>query len=157
MKNPAYRFRARETYTPKVAQIQDELSTRLIANIYNADARSTWPVDVKPGIPEKVGNEYHVPFEVSFAPEITLLPEGDNLAGKIAVYVVVGNGSGTSAVVKNFHAVKVPVDAEEDFREKRMTYKAVITMTPGENTLSVAIVDQATNTAGFGRAKVVIP
>jgi hypothetical protein len=52
----------------------------------------------------------------------------------------------------NAHAVKVPSDAEDDFREKKLTYKAVILMTPGENTLSVGIVDQASKNAGFARA-----
>jgi len=60
-------------------------------------------------------------------------------------------------VIKNVHAIKVPSDAEDDFREKKLIYKAVIRMTPGENTLSVSIVDQARNRAGLARAKVTIP
>ncbi|HXH39758.1 MAG TPA: VWA domain-containing protein [Thermoanaerobaculia bacterium] len=157
MKNPEYRFRARETYIAKAPVAQDEMSTRVIANIYTMDPRNSWEVHLKPGTPEKEGAEYRVPFELSFAPTITLLPKDADLVGNFAVYVVVGNGSGTSKVIKNVHAVKVPTDAEDDFREKPMTYKAVILMTPGENTLSVAIVDQASNNAGFARAKVVVP
>ncbi len=157
MKNPAYRFRARETYMSKPPVSEDEMGSRVIANIYKADPRSIWEVAVTPGAPEKVGSEYRVPFVVSFAPTITLAPQGENLVGTFTVYVVVGNGSGTSKVIKNGHTVKVPADAEDDFREKRMTYKAVIMMTPGDNTLSVAVVDQANNTAGFAKAKIMIP
>jgi hypothetical protein len=158
MKNPEYRFRARETYLPKApSPAQDEMSSRVIANIYTLDSHNSWEVHLKPGTPEKDGAEYRVPFELSFAPTITLLPKDADLVGNFAVYVVVGNGSGTSQVSRNTHAVKVPTDAEDDFREKPMIYKAVILMTPGENTLSVGIVDQASNNAGFARAKVVVP
>jgi len=135
----------------------DEMSTRVIANIYTMDARNSWEIHLKPGAPEKNGAEYRVPFELSIAPTITLLPKDADLEGNFAVYVVVGNGTGTSKVSRNVHAVKVPTDAEDDFREKPMTYKAAILMTPGENTLSVCIVDQASNNAGFARAKVVVP
>ena len=158
MKNPEYRFRARETYTAKApAAPQDEMSTRVIANLYTTDAHNEWEVSVKPGTPEKQGSEYRVPFEVTMAPTITLAPDDTNLIGNFAVFVVVGNGESTSKVIKNVHAVKVPVDAEDDFREKKITYKATITMTPGQNVLSVAVVDQANNNAGFARAKVVVP
>jgi VWFA-related protein len=157
MKNPAYRVRAREMYMPKATHADDALTTRVIANLYTTEPPTAWQVEVKPGIPEKVGDEYRVPFEVTFAPEITLLPKEGNLAGDFAVYVVAGNGGATSQVLRNVHSVKVPVDAEDDFREKRMTYKAVITMTPGDNTLSVAIVDQVSKKGGFGRATVRVP
>lgn len=157
MKNPEYHFRARETYLPKAPVTLDEMSTRVIANIYTMDARNSWEIHLKPGTPEKNGAEYRVPFELSIAPTITLLPKDADLEGNFAVYVVVGNGTGTSKVSRNVHAVKVPTDAEDDFREKPMTYKAAIMMTPGDNTLSVCIVDQASNNAGFARAKVVVP
>ena len=132
-------------------------STRVIANLYTADAHNAWEISVKPGPPEKQGSEYRVPFEVTMVPTITLVPQGDILIGNFAVFVVVGNGENTSKVIKNVHAVKVPPDAEDDFREKKITYKATISMSPGDNTLSVAVVDQANNNAGFARAKVVIP
>jgi VWFA-related protein len=157
MKNPEYRFRARETYIPNAKPAQDEMSTRVIANLYTADARNAWEISVKPGEPQKDGIEYRVPFEVTMAPTITLVPKDDNLVGNFTVFVVVGNGENTSKVIRNVHAVKVPVDAEDDFREKKITYKATISMTPGDNVLSVAVVDQESKMAGFARAKVVLP
>jgi len=157
MKNPEYRFRARETYIPNAKPAQDEMSTRVIANLYTTDARNAWEISIKPGAPQKEGAEYRVPFEVTMAPTITLAPEGDNLVGNFTVFVVVGNGENTSKVIRNAHAVKVPVDAEDDFREKKITYKATITMSPGDNVLSVAVVDQASKMAGFARAKVALP
>ncbi len=157
MKNPEYRFRARETYIQKPAVKEDEMSTRVIANLYKPDPRNTWEVAVKTGASEKDGDEYRIPIVVTFAPTITLEPEGENLAGNFAVYIVVGSASGTSKVIRNVHAVKVLTDAEDDFREKQMTYKAVIRMSPGENTLSVGIVDQAGSNAGFASTKVVVP
>ena len=157
MKNPEYRFRARETYIPNAKPAQDEMSTRVIANLYTTDSRNAWEISVKPGAPQKEGTDYRVPFEVTMAPTISLAPEGDNLVGNFTVFVVVGNGENTSKVIRNAHAVKVPVDAEDDFREKKITYKATITMNPGDNVLSVAVVDQASKMAGFARAKVALP
>ena len=157
MKNPEYRFRARETYIPNAKPAQDEMSTRVIANLYTTDARNAWEINVKPGAPQKDGAGYRVPFEVTMAPTITLAPNGDNLVGNFTVFVVVGNGENTSKVIRNAHAVKVPADAEDDFREKKITYKATITMNPGDNVLSVAVVDQASKMAGFARAKVALP
>jgi len=157
MKNPEYRFRARETYIPSSKAPQDEMSARVIANLYTTDPHNVWEVSVKPGTPEKQGSEFRVPIEVTMAPTITLAPEGDNLVGNFAVLIVVGNGENTSKVIRNVHAVKVPVDAEDDFREKKITYKATIAMTPGDNVISVAVVDQANKSAGFARAKVAIP
>ncbi|MEA2339663.1 MAG: hypothetical protein QOE82_3670, partial [Thermoanaerobaculia bacterium] len=140
MKNPEYRFRARETYIPSTKPVLDEMSARVVANLYTTDPRNAWEVSVKPGAPEKQGAEYRVPFEVTMAPTITLEPKDDTLVGNFAVFVVVGNGENTSKVIRNVHAVKVPVDAEDDFREKKITYKAAITMTPGDNILSIAVV-----------------
>jgi VWFA-related protein len=157
MKNPEYRFRARETYIPTTKPALDEMSARVIANLYTTDARNAWEISVQPGAPQKDGAEYRVPFEVTMAPTITLEPKDGNLVGNFTVFVVVGNGENTSKVIRNAHALKVPVDAEDDFREKKITYKATITMNPGDNILSVAVVDQASNMAGFARAKVVVP
>ena len=157
MKNPEYRFRARETYLPNAPSTEDEMSRRVTANLYNADPHNTWQVDLRAGKPEKDGDQYKVPFELSFTPTITLVPQDDNLLGNFTVYVVVGSDGRTSKVLKNSHPVKVPVDAEDDFRTKPMTYKAVILMTPGENTLSVGIVDQNSNNSGFAHVKVVVP
>jgi len=157
MKNPDYRFRARETYIANAKPAQDEMSTRVVANLYTTDAGNAWEISVKPGPPQKEGTEYRVPFEVTMAPTITLAPDGDNLVGNFAVFIVVGNGANTSKVIRNAHAVKVPADAEDDFREKKITYKATITMNPGDNILSVAVVDQASKMAGFARAKVALP
>jgi VWFA-related protein len=156
MKNPEYRFRARETYIAKAPSTEDEMGRRVIANIYNADPHNTWQVDLRAGTPEKEGNQYKVPFELSFTPTITLLPQESDLVGNFTVYIVVGSDGRTSKVIKSPHPVKVPSDAEDDFRSKPMTYKAVIMMTPGENTLSVGIIDQNSNSSGFAHVKVVV-
>jgi VWFA-related protein len=157
MKNPEYRFRARETYVAKAPSSEDEMGSRVIANLYNADPRSTWPIDLRAGVPEKEGNQYRVPFELSFTPAITLLPQESDLVGSFTVYIVVGSDGRTSKLIKSPHPVKVPIDAEDDFRTKPMTYKAVIMMTPGENTLSVGILDQNSKNSGFAHVKVVVP
>ena len=154
-KNSQYVIRTRETYATR--STEDEMSNRVIANIYNADQHNTWPVDLRAGTPVKEGNQYRVPFELSFTPTITLLPQESDLVGSFTVYIVVGSDGRTSKVIKSPHPVKVPADAEDDFRTKPMTYKAVIMMTPGENTLSVGILDQNSNNSGFAHVKVVVP
>ena len=154
-KNPQYRARTRETYATKSAQ--DDMSARVIANINNSDARGAWQVELKPGTPVKEGSQYRVPFELSIAPTITLLPQDADLVGSFTVYIVVGSGGRTSKVITSPHPVKIPSEVEDQFRTMPMTYKAVIMMTPGENLLSVGIIDQSSNATGFARAKIVVP
>lgn len=154
-KNPAYSTRTRETYAAK--STEDDIGARVTANINNSDPHGNWKIELKPGSPEKQGNQYRVPFELSIAPTITLLPQEANMAGGFTVYIVVGNGGKTSQVIKSPHPVKIPSEVEEEFRLSPMIYKATVMMTPGENILSVGILDQTSNNTGYARAKIVIP
>jgi len=159
MKNHAYRFRARETYMPKrpAAQVS-EMDARVIANLYTTDSRNAWEIKLTPGTPQKEGTEYRVPFQITMAPTITLAANAADLVGNFAVYVVAGNGGNNSKVTRNVHTLKVPADAEDDFRDKHFSYQATITMTPGNNILSVAVVDLGNESnVGFARANVVVP
>jgi VWFA-related protein len=154
-KNPAYSTRTRETYATK--STEDDIGARVTANINNSDPHGAWKIELKPGSPEKQGSQYRVPFELSIAPTITLLPQDADLAGGFTVYIVVGNGGKTSQVIKSPHPVKIPSEVEDQFRTLPMTYKATVMMTSGENILSVGILDQTSNSTGYARAKIIIP
>ncbi|MEA2166058.1 MAG: hypothetical protein QOK37_4185 [Thermoanaerobaculia bacterium] len=154
-KNPAYSTRTRETYATK--STEDDIGARVTANINNSDPHGNWKIELKPGAPEKQGSQYRVPFELSIAPTITLLPQEANMTGGFTVYIVVGNAGKTSQVIKSPHPVKIPSEVEEEFRLSPMTYKATVMMTSGENILSVGILDQTSNNTGYARAKIVIP
>ena len=152
MKNPQYRARTRETYAPK--STEDQMSDRVIANIYN-ELKGDWKISIITGPPQKDGGRFKIPVLVSLAPTITLLPKDDQLVGAFTLFIAVGNGSGgRSTVTRSPQSLKIPPAAEKQLRSRPMTFNALILMNPGENTLSVGILDQVSNSTGFARAKV---
>ena len=130
------------------------MNDRVIANIYN-EMHGDWKIALVPGTPQKDGGKYKVPVRVSLDPTITLLPQGDQLVGGFTLYIAVGNGSGgRSTVTRSPQTLKIPIAAEKDLRAKPMTFTAMIVMNPGENTLSIAVMDQISSSTGFARAKI---
>ena len=153
-KNPAYRVRSRRTYLPKSSD--EQISDRVIANIYHAGLKSDWPIAFTTGAPKKDGDRVRIPIVITIPATLTLLPQDRQLEGGFDVYVAVGNDEhGMSTVSKIPQPVKLPASEENSFRGKPMTYDTSLIVRPGECTISIAVVDQITNTTGFARATIV--
>jgi VWFA-related protein len=153
LRNPAYSARAKETYTPRSEQ--EAMNERVIANIHS-EMHGQWQVTVAAGTPLRDGSQFKVPIQISMSPTLTLLPKDDQLVGAFTVFIAVGNESGgRSTVTRVPRSLTIPPAAEKDLRAKPMTFGAMIMMSPGENTLSVGILDQISNSTGFSRATVV--
>jgi len=153
-KNPEYRIRSRQSYTPKSAE--DQINDRVVANIYNSTVRSDWPIKIVTGDPQREGERFKIPVEISIAPTVTLLPQEGQLVGGFDVYIAVGtDGGAMSKVSKAAQPIKIPADAESSLRSRPMTYAVPIVVRPGESTLSIAVVDQISGSSGFARAKLV--
>ena len=151
-KNPAYRARARETY--KAKSVEEVLNDRVCANIVT-DVHGDWPIAVKTGAPRKDGNRFRVPVMVALAPNLTLLPRDGKLTGGFTIYIVVGTNDGRrSAISKIPQPVEITPDKEQQLRSKPLTFGMLVTMTPGDNFVSVAAVDQVTSSTGFARTAV---
>jgi VWFA-related protein len=152
-KNPAYRVRSRQSYSPKSSE--DQINDRVVANIYSG-VKSEWPIVVNTGAPEREGDRFRVPVTIMIPPTVTLLPQENQMVGGFDVFVAVGtDGGAMSKVSKSAQPIKIPTTAEKDLRSKPMTYDMSIVVRPGESTLSVGVVDQISNTSGFARTKIV--
>lgn len=153
-KNPAYIVRTRKSWTPKT--LDDQFADRVIANIYSPASGSDFEVQLKTSAPRKEGGNFVVPIEVSFSPAaITFLPVVEGLSGGFSFTVAVGNPQGgLSNVFRKLQSITIKKEEERAFRATPLKYTATLTLRPGENLLSVGILDQVGRTAGFARATI---
>ncbi|HYM61738.1 MAG TPA: VWA domain-containing protein [Thermoanaerobaculia bacterium] len=155
-RNPAYRVRSRQTYVAK--SNEDEMNDRVIANVYGSGIHGEVPVSMEVGSPVRDNDEYLVPLKIHFDSKLTLIPDGADLAGGFNVLVVVGSSAGALSKVSRIpQPVRIPKEKEAWFRANPILFNVSIKMRPGENLLSVGVVDQISNSSGFTRASVVVP
>jgi VWFA-related protein len=154
MKNKEYAARTRRTVSPRDAG--ETMRDRVIANVFRAPEETKWKVAVRAGKPQRAGRgTFTVPIEVRMAPTLTLLPQGNDLAGGYGVYISVGNESGgLSSMFHHVQGVRLAKGDEEKFRAVPIVFTASLTVREGENLLSVGVIDQLTNAAGFARAQI---
>lgn len=155
VKNPEYVVRARQTYAPKTAD--EQIRDRVVANIYSASTKSDWSVSISSSAPQRSGDNFTVPIEVSVPSTLTLLPqEGGKLTGGFAVYIAVGNRQGAlSTISRSLQPVAVPAAEEAAFRKLPITFGLNLTLKPGENMISIAVTDQVSHATGFARTTIV--
>jgi VWFA-related protein len=155
VKNPDYRVRARQSFIVKSSD--EQMSDRTVANLYLPNGASEWPISVRIGKEMKSeGKDVLVPIQVVIPSTLTLLPQEDKLAGGLTMYFATGDAAGrTSTVIRVPESVVIPAAIEQTARAKPMLYQTSLRVRPGENLLSVAIVDQVSGTTGFARAKFV--
>ena len=155
VKRGDYVVRARQTYAPKT--VDEQFSDRVTANVFSATPTPEWPITVRTGKPVPDGKNFKVPVEVTIPSTITLLPQGGNtLAGGFTVYIAVGNESGAlTDVVRRPQPVTVEKAGEAELRREPFRFTLTLTVRPGENWLSIGVVDQVASTTGLGRATIV--
>jgi len=146
--------RARENMILKTAE--DQMSDRVIANLYSDGMPSTWPISVKLGVPREQAGKWVVPVQVVMTSTITLLPQDKSLVGGLTLYFAVGKRDGrTSEVIRKPRQLKIPANAEPLVRAKPMTFTTAIGVSPGESVLSVGVIDQVSGTTGYARTQIV--
>jgi VWFA-related protein len=156
-KNRELRVRSRGSYTPKTSD--EQTSDKVIANLFHEGVKGEMSLGLHVGAPVEHGhNQYRVPIEVSIPPTLILLPQGKDVAGGFTVYIVVGRADGSkSEVKKNAKSIRIPAGDEEEMRKEPWTYATALLVTPGEQTVSVAVVDQVASTIGFAKATFTAP
>jgi hypothetical protein len=146
--------RTRQSLAPKTAE--QEMNDRVIANVLHHGASGDWPVRLTAKTPEKSGDLYKLPITIDIDPKLTLLPQEDKMVGGFVLYIVVGTSTGAmSKVTRTARKIEVPAAAESQFRSKPMSYTLMLSVRPGENIVSVGVVDQVSSVSGFARADVV--
>ena len=155
VKNRSYTVRARQTYAPKSSD--DQIVDRVVANIFTPARENEWAVQLRTGAPQLVEKgKYSVPIEILVPPTLTLLPQGEQLAGGFTVVVAVGNEQGAlSTTFRHPNTIRIKAGEEAGFRREPLSFTATLTVKEGENLLSVGVVDQISNVTGFARATVI--
>jgi VWFA-related protein len=153
--HPEYRVRARQTY---LARTQDEeLNDKVVANIYH-EAKNDLGIQMRTGEPKKQSrNRWLVPLSVAIPPTITLLPDGNDLAGGFSIFIAVGDDNGSmSDVSRIVKQVRIPAAKEAELRKRPLILTVDLSMNGGTHMLSVGVVDQLSNTSGYARKRVVV-
>ena len=153
-RNPAYRVRFRGSVVLKTTD--DQMSDRVIANLFADGGSGEWPITIRTGAPARDGGHFRIPVQVVMPATITLLPQDDKLVGGFVLYFVVGGGGSGKAsdVMRRPQGLGIPPAAEQAIRAKPMTFTTAINVNPGESVLSVGIVDQLSGATGFARTKI---
>jgi len=153
-KDRSLTVRARKTWTAKTAD--EQFADRVVSNIYAPGMKSDFKVAIKAQKPQKQGNAFTVPIEVTFPAGLTLLPQENGLAGGFTFAVAVGNSlGGVSTIFKQPQSISIERAEEAGFRQTPITYTAALKVSHGENIISVGILDQIGRTAGFARMTIV--
>lgn len=153
-KDRSHVVRARKSWTSKTPD--EQFADRVVANIYAPGTKSDFEVRIKTDKPRREGEHFVVPIEVVFPPAMTLLPDDRGLSGGFTFAVGVGNSAGgVSTVFRQPESISIERAEEAGFRRTPITYTASLTVRPGENLISVGILDQVGRTAGFARTTVV--
>jgi len=155
VKKGDYVVRARQTYAPKT--LDEQFADRVIANVFSPTPTAEWRIGIRTGKPLPDGKNFKVPVEVTIPSTITLLPQGgDTLAGGFTVYIVVGNENGAlSDVSRRPQPVTVEKAGEAELRKEPFRFTMNLTVRPGENWLSIGVLDQVASTTGLARATIV--
>jgi len=153
-KNAAYTVRARQAFV--VQSTDDQMSDRVVANLYVEPEKNEWPLTLHTAAPKRDGKHFLVPVEVEIPSTLTLIPQQDKLAGSFVLYFAVGDARGrTSTVLRRPEDLLIPGASEKLLRAKPMKFTTAMRMNAGENLLSVAILDQLSGSMGFARTKIV--
>jgi hypothetical protein len=152
----AHNVRARQTWMDRTSD--DQTNDRVIANVFNPAPPGDFPIRLRAGKPTGEGATKKVPIEIVFpSSAITLLPSaGNNLDGGFTVWITVGDRRGAlSPVSRSPQPIRVPVAEERAFRAEPIGFTADLTVSKGENIVSVAIVDKASGSAAFASVTVI--
>lgn len=151
--HPELLVRARHTYVART--MDEELNDRVVANIYR-DLKGELAITVHAGAPEKQSyNRWRVPIEVTIPPRLTLLPQGNELAGGVNLFIAVGDDDGAmSNVTRVVKEIRIPAAKKDELLSKPILFSADLMMNRGTHTVSVGIVDQLSNTSGYARTRV---
>lgn len=156
VKREGLRVRSRASYVAKDGD--EDVQDRVIANVFHPGVPSDFAVTVEAGTPRREPNgRYKLPITVTLPSSMTLIPQGEELAGAFAVFIATGEEDGAlSDVSKAVQQLKFPAGAEAAIAaRKTFTYTATLLVRPGEQIVSVGVTDTVAGTTGFARTKIV--
>lgn len=156
VKTPGLVVRSRRSYA--VSTIAEEMSDRVIANLYDDSARGELRVRVEGDLPRLEGrNRQTVPVKVFVeGSKVTLIPRDGTLTGELTVYVCAGDPeAGSSKVLRHTQRIAIPPADEMRFRVSHLTFSFdVVVKAGGTNVISAGALDNVSGSWGLARTDV---
>ncbi|HWW61398.1 MAG TPA: hypothetical protein VN181_08530, partial [Thermoanaerobaculia bacterium] len=153
-KNRDYKVRARRSYPVKSPDQQ--MVDRVIAYTLEAPVRNDWNVTIETATPVRTDKGFKVNIKVFVPQTLTLLPDKSDVAGGFTLYFMLRMKDGTmSEVAKRMQSVRIPAASAKAALQQPIIYAFDMSIPEGEQTLSIAVVDQLASTTGFARASIV--
>lgn len=150
VKNKDYRVRSRKTLVEK--SIYTELTDRVVANLFYRSDDNNLGVVMKTEAASAVeANRYIVPIELRIPMDrMGFIPTGEVARGGLSVFVVVADDLGDMSEVQRMEqSIVLGLDEMQQLSGKHYTYKADLLMARGRNTISVAVLDEASQMTGY--------
>jgi VWFA-related protein len=152
-KKTGLRIRSRKTFVYR--SISDEMADRVIANQLQEGAINDLGISLQADASKADGSRRLVPVRILVPVEkLTLLPDGDSVAGGFSVFVCTGDGKGdVSGVNMQTHSIRWPKEALPHLRSKNVTYAVEVPVEGTREQISVGVIDIVSQTTGFSRIR----
>jgi VWFA-related protein len=150
VKNKDYRVRSRKTLVEK--SVYTEVTDRVVANLFYRSDDNNLAVTMTTGTATAVeANRYIVPIELRIPMDrMGFIPTGEVARGGFSVFVVVADDRGDMSEVQRMEqSIVLSLDEMQQVSGKHYTYKADLLMARGRNTISVAVLDEASQMTGY--------
>jgi hypothetical protein len=152
-KKPGLRVRSRRSsYYRDVAS---DMADRVIANQLQSDPVNDLGIVLAADPAKSEGSRQTVPLKVLVpVKNLTLLPDGENLAGGFSVFICTGDGRGdVSGVNRQTHNILWPKEALPHLISRDITFAVEVPVEGRRNQISVGVIDHVSQVTGFSRIK----
>jgi VWFA-related protein len=143
-------FRVRATFAGLPPTRESEMEDRVIANHVEQVSANDLGIALA-ATPDGKSEKRHVKLRILIpVRNLKLDQDGEFVTGGFDVYVATGDAAGNSSPVnRQTHRIKWPAGALPALMEKSITYNVDVELEPGRKQISVGVVDQKSERAGF--------
>ncbi|HEX6179193.1 MAG TPA: VWA domain-containing protein [Thermoanaerobaculia bacterium] len=154
VRTPGLRVRSRKFIMHKTTH--EQMEDRVVSNVFHRRGEGDFPVTITTAPPQRDGRNYKIDVRVEFPSTLTYLPDGASLAGEFGIYFVVASRDGAlSPVSSTVKPVKFAAADAAAIYAMPFHFTTTVVVRPGEQTVSVAVIDRVDGRAGFGTADIV--
>ena len=154
VRRPGLQVRSRKFIMHKTAH--EQMEDRVVSNVFHRRGEGDFPVTITAAPPKRDGRNYKVDWRVEFPSSLTYLPDGASLAGEFGIYFVVASRDGAlSPVSSTVKPVRFSAADAAEVTGRPFHFTTTVIVRPGEQTVSVAVIDRVDGRAGFGTADIV--
>jgi VWFA-related protein len=145
-------YRVRATFAGLPPTRESEMEDRVIANHVEQVATNDLGITLAAAPNQGTGRK-HVKLQILIpVKNLKLDQDGEFVTGGFDVYVATGDAVGNSSPVnRQTHQIKWPAAALPQLIGKMITYNVDVEIEPGRKQISVGVVDQKSERAGFER------